>query len=79
MSKNYLVTFEVDEGEWMYASNENPFTYDSKPIVFETKGAAEAYLLRYNNAYVVEQPNIKPFSGTERNRAKVRSLINKGI
>ena len=78
MSKRYLVTFEVDEGEWMYASAENPFTYDSKPLIFETKGEAEAYLLRYNNAHAAEQTDIKPFDLEERNRAKVRALINKG-
>jgi hypothetical protein len=79
MSERYLVLFEVDEGEWMYSSAENPFTYDSKPIIFETKGEAEAHRLRYNNAHVVKQSDIKPFTQSERERAKVRSLINKGI
>jgi|TARA_R110000782_G_scaffold3535_4_gene12950 hypothetical protein len=60
MSKRYLVNVEVDEGEWMYATAENPFTYHSKPLIFETKGEAEAHLLRYNNAHVEEQADIKP-------------------
>ena len=79
MSSQYLVKFEVDEGEWAYASAENPFTYDSKPLIFETKGEAEAYLLRYNNAHVVKQTDIRPLTADERSRAKVRALINKGI
>ena len=79
MSNQYLVKFEVDEGEWAYASAENPFTYDSKPLIFETKGEAEVYLLRYSNAYVVEQRDIRPMTTEERRRAKVRALINKGI
>ena len=44
----------------MYATAENPFTYHSKPLIFETKGEAEAHLLRYNNAHVEEQADIKP-------------------
>tara|TARA_R110002153_G_scaffold120520_2_gene265833 strand:- start:932 stop:1171 length:240 start_codon:yes stop_codon:yes gene_type:complete len=79
MSKRYLVNIEIDEGEWAYASSENPFTYDSKPLIFDTKAEAELYLLRYNNAYVVEQSDIQPFTAEDRNRAKVRALINKGI
>lgn len=79
MGKRYLVKVEIDKGVWMYATAENPFTYDSKPLIFETKGEAEAHLLRYNNAHVEEQADIQPLSSEERNRAKVRALINKGI
>ena len=79
MSDRYVVKYELDEGEWMYATAENPFTYDSKPTIFETKGEAEAHKLRYNNAHVVKQSDIKTFTQSERERAKVRSLINKGI
>jgi len=79
MSSRYLVTVEIDSGEWAYATAENPFTYDSKPLIFDTKAEAEAYLLRFNNAHVVEQSDIKPFTTEDRNRAKVRALINKGI
>ena len=76
MSKRYLVLFEVDEGEWMYATSENPFTVQSKPLIFETKGEAEAHLLRYNNAHVVDQDDIKPFDKSELERAKVRASVN---
>jgi hypothetical protein len=33
----YSVMVEVDIGEWMYASADNPFTYNSERIVFDTK------------------------------------------
>ena len=79
MSKRYLVNVEVDEGEWMYATAENPFTYESKPLIFETKGEAEAHVLRYNNAHVEEQSDIRPMASDELNRAKVRSQLNRGV
>ena len=79
MSKRYLVNVEVDEGEWMYATSENPFTYDSKPLIFDTKGEAEAHVLRYNNAHVEEQSDIRPMASDELNRAKVRSQLNRGV
>jgi len=79
MSKRYLVNVEVDEGEWMYATAESPFTYDSKPLIFDSKGEAEAHLLRYNNAHVEEQTDIRPMASDELNRAKVRALMNKGV
>ena len=79
MSKRYLVNVEVDEGEWLYATAENPFTYESKPLIFDTKGEAEAHVLRYNNAHVEEQSDIRPMASDELNRAKVRSQLNRGV
>ena len=72
MSERYLVMFEVEEGEWMYASAENPFTYDSKPLIFDTKAEAHAHSLRYNTGIIVEQSGTKP-------RAAIREAIRKGI
>tara|TARA_R110002124_G_C8738017_1_gene497161 strand:- start:258 stop:476 length:219 start_codon:yes stop_codon:yes gene_type:complete len=72
MSERYLVMFEVEEGEWMYASAENPFTYDSKPLIFDTKGEAHAHSLRYNTGIIVEQSGTNP-------RAAIRESIRKGI
>jgi hypothetical protein len=37
----YSVMVEVDIGEWMYASADNPFTYNSERIVFDTKQEAK--------------------------------------
>jgi hypothetical protein len=72
MSDRYLVMFEVDEGEWMYASAENPFTYDSVPLIFDSKAEAEAHSLRYNTGIVVEQSGLTP-------RAAIRESILKGV
>lgn len=79
MTERYLVMFEVEEGEWMYASAENPFTYDSAPLIFETKGEAEAHSLRYKASRVLLQSEVRPFDRHERQRAKVRAAINRGI
>jgi hypothetical protein len=45
--------YEVDYGEWMYATHENPFTYNSDPILFESFGLAEDYAKRFNTSTVV--------------------------
>ena len=79
MNKQYLVMFKVDEGEWMYASAENPFTYQSKPLVFETEDQAKVYAETFNTGIVVEQSDITPFDASERARAKIRAEINRGI
>jgi hypothetical protein len=50
----YAVMFQVDLGEWMYASAENPFTYDSTPIVFLDKAKAEQHAKTWNTGVVVE-------------------------
>jgi len=72
MSNQYLVMFEVEEGEWMYASAENPFTYESKPLIFDTKDQAEIHAKRYNTGIVVDQDNVSP-------RTAIRNTIMKGI
>ena len=50
----YAVMFEVEKGEWMYASGENPFTYDSPPLIFSTKEEARKVAMKYNTGAVVE-------------------------
>ena len=50
----YAVLIQVDEGEWMYLSEDNPFTYESEPQIFETKEEAEAAAARWNTGRVVE-------------------------
>jgi hypothetical protein len=37
----------------MYATHENPFTYNSDPILFESFGLAEDYAKRFNSSTVV--------------------------
>ena len=79
MSKRYLVNVEIDEGEWVYATAENPFTYDSKPLIFETEEQAKTYARKFNTSVVVEQSDIRPFDASERARSKVREEIKRGI
>jgi hypothetical protein len=52
--RKYAVMHEVDYGEWMYATHENPFTYNSDPIIFESFSLAEDYAKRFNTSTVVE-------------------------
>jgi hypothetical protein len=53
MMRKYAVMHEVDYGEWMYATHENPFTYNSDPIIFESFSLAEDYAKRFNSSTVV--------------------------
>lgn len=50
----YAVMIEVDYGEWMYLSDENPFSYESKPRLFDDKRMAQAAALLWNTGHVVE-------------------------
>ncbi len=50
----YAVMFEVEAGELMYASAENPFTYDSTPIIFLCKESALNFSKKFNTGIVVE-------------------------
>lgn len=72
MSKKYLVMFEADDGEWLYASAENPFTYQSKPLIFESEVQANSHASKYSTYVVVEQSEINP-------RKYIRNTIMKGI
>ena len=52
--RKYAVMYEIDYGEWMYATHENPFTYNSDPIIFESFSLAEDYAKKFNTSTVVE-------------------------
>jgi hypothetical protein len=49
----YSVMVGVERGEWIYASADNPFTYNSKRIVFDTKQEAEDYAKLWRTGKVV--------------------------
>lgn len=51
--RKYAVMYEVDYGEWMYSTYENPFTYNSAPIIFDSYGEAEDHAKKYNTSTVV--------------------------
>ena len=50
----YAVMIEVDEGEWMYLSKDNPFSYDSRPQIFDTREEAAEASSAWNTGWVVE-------------------------
>jgi len=50
----YAVMIEVDEGEWMYLSEDNPFTYNSKPQLFDTRKEAKEAASKWDTGWVVE-------------------------
>ena len=50
----YAVMIQVDEGEWMYVSADNPFDYNSKPLLFDTKEQAQEAAKEWNTGWVVE-------------------------
>mgnify|MGYP003650174448 CR=1 FL=1 len=56
MMPRYVVRFEVDTNEFMFASAENPFSYDSEPLIFLNKEAAETHAKKYQTGEVVEYP-----------------------
>lgn len=49
----YAVMFEIEEGEWMYASAENPFSYNSMVRVFDTEQQATDHAKQWNTGRVV--------------------------
>ena len=50
----YAVMIEVDHGEWMYVSGKNPFSYESKPQIFDTREEAAEASSAWNTGWVVE-------------------------
>ena len=44
----YAVQIEIDKGEYTLVRKENPWTYDSEVLLFETRKEAEAELIRWN-------------------------------
>ena len=50
----YAVWIQVDDGEGMYATMDNPFTYDSELVIFPNKTQAELYAKTWKTGVVVE-------------------------
>jgi len=84
----YAVQIEIEKGEYTLVRKENPWTYDSEVLTFETKEEAQAELTRWNTGVIVDfntnrsfdrkysYNDIRTFDLDERNRAKERSKIN---
>ena len=52
--RKYAVWIEIGEGESMYATMDNPFTYDREPVIFLDKTQAELYAKAWKTGVVVE-------------------------
>jgi hypothetical protein len=50
----YAVWIQVDDSEGMYATMDNPFTYDIEPVIFLDKTQAELYAKAWKTGVVVE-------------------------
>jgi hypothetical protein len=50
----YAVWIQVDDSEGMYATMDNPFTYDIEPVIFLDKTQAELYVKAWKTGVVVE-------------------------
>jgi hypothetical protein len=38
--RKWVVSYHTGFDDWMYATHENPFTYNSDPILFDSQEAA---------------------------------------
>ena len=76
--QRYAVMIDVD-GDWMYVP-ENPkmFPNHPEPKLFNDLQDAELERDKWNTGIVVDYPSnvIRPMTQEERNRSKVRGLIN---
>lgn len=74
----YGVMIKVDKGEWLYVSEDNPFTIYSSPLLFNNKEQAEEEAAKWNTGIVVEREgDVRSFDKSEKTRAKLRSYMNK--
>ena len=70
----YAVQIEIDKGEYTLVRKENPWTYDSEILLFETRKEAEAELIRWNTGIVVNYERyIRPMTKEERTRSTQRN------
>ena len=52
----YAVEIEIEKGEYTLVRKENPWTYDSEVLTFETKEEAEDFM-KENNMESLEKQN----------------------
>ena len=76
----YAVQIEIEKGEYTLVRKENPWTYDSEVLLFETKEEAEVESTRWNTGIVVDYKRyIRPMTKEERTRSiqRNRTLVSK--
>lgn len=70
----YAVQIEIEKGEYTLVRKENPWTYDSEVLFFETKEEAEVESTRWNTGTVVDYERyIRPMTKEERTRSTQRN------
>jgi hypothetical protein len=76
----YAVQIEIEKGEYTLVRKENPWTYDSEVLLFETRVEAEDELTRWNTGIVVDYERyIRPMTKEERTRSiqRNRTFVSK--
>lgn len=70
----YAVQIEIEKGEYTLVRKENPWTYDSEVLIFETREEAQDELTRWNTGIVVDYKQyIRPMTKEERTRSTQRN------
>ena len=69
---------EADKGEWLYVSEDNPFTIYSSPLLFNNKEQAEEEAAKWNTGVVVEREGaVRSFDKSEKSQSKLRAYLNR--
>jgi hypothetical protein len=50
--RKWVVSYHTGFDDWMYATHENPFTYNSEPILFDSQEAAVQHAKQYTESVV---------------------------
>ena len=70
----YAVQIEIENGEYTLVRKENPWTYDSEILLFETRKEADSEATRWNTGTVVDYERyIRPMTKEERTRSTQRN------
>ena len=69
----YAVEIEIEKGEYTLVRKENPWTYDTEVLTFETKEQADKEAARWNTGRAINYLQyIRPMTKEERQRSKER-------
>jgi hypothetical protein len=50
--RKYIVRYHTGFDDWMCATHEDPFTYNSEPILFDSQEAAVQHAKQYTESVV---------------------------
>jgi len=73
----YAVMFEVEEGEWMFATGQQVFDYNTPHLTFGSRAEAEEVRKTFNTGIIVPvDGEIREMRDSERLRSLDRSKYN---